>query len=60
MRSKRRRKRSNKPRYDEHVKAYKKELRKENIIKCRDYKAYEKKHRGEGKVKGLGSSNYER
>jgi len=54
MSSRRRRKRSrksNKPRYDEHVRAYRKERRKESIRECRDYKGYERKRKGEGRVK---------
>ena len=50
----RRRKRSRKdgkPRYDEHVKAYRKERGKEGIGKCRDYGGYERKRKGEGGVK---------
>lgn len=54
MSSRRRRKgnkKSDKPRYDEHVKAYRKERRKESIKACRDYKGYEKKRKEEGMVK---------
>lgn len=39
------------PRYDAHVRAYKAEVRKQKIRECRDYKAYERKRRGESRVK---------
>lgn len=55
MSSRRRRKKSrksNKPRYDEHVRAYRKECRKKSIRECRDYKGYERRRKEEGRVKG--------
>ena len=39
------------PRHDAHVKAYKEEVRKQKIRECRDYKAYERKRKGESRVK---------
>ena len=51
----RRRKRGGKdgkPRCDEHVRAYRKGRRKENVRKCRDYGGYKRKRKEEGWVKG--------
>ena len=55
MSSRRRRRKSRKGdklRHDEHVRAYRKECRKRSIRECRDYKGYERKRREEGRVKG--------
>lgn len=49
--SRRRRKRDRKsdnPRYDERVKTYRKERRKESVRECCDYRGYERKRKEEG------------
>ena len=52
MASKRSRK-DDKKRQDAHVRAYKTERRKQEIKKCRNYRQYERKRKGEGKVKRI-------
>ncbi len=43
--------RKGKPRHDAHVGAFKAEERKQKIKKCRNYKKYERKRKGESRVK---------
>ncbi|MDE0091471.1 MAG: hypothetical protein OXP12_09035 [Thaumarchaeota archaeon] len=43
--------RKGKPRHDAHVRAFKAEERKQKIKKCRNYKKYERKRKGESRVK---------
>ncbi|MDE0526627.1 MAG: transposase [Thaumarchaeota archaeon] len=53
MASKRSRKDDKKKRQDAHVRAYREERRRQKIKECRDYKTYERKRKGEGKVKRI-------
>lgn len=46
-------KKDDKKRQDAHVRAYKAERRRQKIKECRDYKTYERKRKGEGRVKRI-------
>ena len=53
MKGDRRRRKDGKERQDAHVQDYKKERRRQKIKECRDYKEYERKRKGGGKVKRI-------